>query len=84
MQEMRTPVERIQLSGKRISIAVKTGSPETRITKKSGELIYLDVAASPEKNNANLEIIKFLSKMFGKKARIVSGATKKRKIVALE
>ena len=46
--------------------------------------IKLDVAAPPEHNKANIEVIKFLSKYFDADVRIVSGLKAKRKIIAID
>lgn len=42
------------------------------------------VAAPPERNKANIELVRFLSKLLGRKVRIVSGLAGKRKRIAAE
>jgi len=41
----------------------------------------LNIKASPEKGEANKEIVKFLSKLLKKQVRIVSGLKSKEKII---
>jgi len=42
------------------------------------------VKARPEDNKANIEIIKFLSRLLKKKVRIVSGLKSRKKIIQVE
>lgn len=44
----------------------------------------LDVAAPPDNNKANIEIIKFLYKLTGKRVKILSGKTSKLKLIKFE
>ena len=46
-----------------INLIVKTNQKKTEITKQDGDTYYLNVKAEPEKGKANLEIIKFFSKL---------------------
>ena len=43
----------------------------------------LNIKEKAEKNKANIEIIKFLSKQFGKRVRIVKGLKSKIKVINL-
>lgn len=69
---------------KQLLIIVKPNAPKTKILSESATEIKLAVAAPPEHNKANIEVIKFLSKYFGADVRIVSGLKAKRKIVRIE
>lgn len=67
---------------KRISIAVKTNSGDSRIDFDAAAGIYRAfLKASPEKGKANTELLKLLRKTFGARAAIVSGAKSRRKTV---
>ena len=66
----------------RINIKVRTNAPETKITKEDN-LIYLDVHAKPENNQANIEIIKFFHRLYKKPVTIVAGLTSKKKILEI-
>ena len=39
------------------------------------------IKAPPEDNKANVEVVKFFSKIVGKKVKIVSGMTSKKKVI---
>ncbi|MEJ2267536.1 MAG: DUF167 family protein [Nanoarchaeota archaeon] len=67
----------------RLKIKVKTNQPKTEIIEK-GDTWKVNVHAKPESGKANEEIIKFFSKMFKKKVRIVAGAVSKKKILEIE
>jgi len=61
---------------------------KVNVNKKKTEVInsdpfVLNVKEKAEKDKANLEIIKFLSKYFGKKIKIVKGLKSKNKIIDL-
>jgi len=67
-----------------ISVKVKPNFPETKIISETESEIKLAVAAPAEQNKANIELIKFLSKKFGKNVKILRGLTSKKKIIALD
>jgi len=66
-----------------LKIKVKTRQKETKIISQSEDEIILAVKSPPEKNKANLEIIKFLSKHFKIKVRIIKGLKSKNKLIDL-
>jgi len=66
----------------RIVIKVKTNQPKTEIVEKS-EVWKVNVKAKPENNKANEEIIKFFSKLFKKRVRIVRGLKIRTKILEI-
>jgi len=66
-----------------LKIKVKTRQKETKIISQSEDEIVLAVKSPPEKNKANLEIIKFLSKHFKIKVRIIKGLKSKNKLIDL-
>ncbi len=66
-----------------ISVTAKPNSPKTRITFESESEIRIDIAAPAENNRANIELIKFLSKKFGKNVRIMRGLASKKKLVEI-
>lgn len=67
-------------------IKAKPNARETKIISyDAGSDEYLvDVAARAEDNLANIEIIKYFSRLSGKRAKIKSGLTSKRKHIILE
>ena len=67
-----------------IIVKVKPNSPETKIVSETADEMTVEIAAPAENNKANIELIKFLSKKFGKHVRIVRGLTSKKKIIVLE
>jgi len=66
-----------------ISAIVKPNSPKTKIISETESEIRIDIAAPAENNKANIELIKFLSKKFGKNVRIIRGLASKRKIIEI-
>lgn len=67
----------------RINIKVRTNAPETKITKEESGLVYLDVHAKPENNEANIEIIKFFHRLYKQPVTIVAGLTSKKKVLQI-
>ena len=67
-----------------LNIHAQPNKRVTTITKEEGGTLFLDVHAKPENNAANDEIVRFLSKRYGKTVRIVSGRVSKRKTVRIE
>jgi uncharacterized protein (TIGR00251 family) len=61
-----------------ISIFVKPNSPKFRIEFENGEIVVYATEV-PERGKVNKEIIKELSKFFGAKVELASGATSKEK-----
>ena len=58
----------------KIKIIVRPSSPKTRITKYDSTrcALRVDIAAAPDKDNANKELIKFFYKLTKKKTSIIS------------
>jgi uncharacterized protein len=73
------------LSAGRIPIIARPNSRKTLISgyDEAREALKVDVAAPPEDNKANIELIRFFSKLSGRKARIAVGMKSKHKIIAL-
>jgi len=66
-----------------IHVRVKPNASQTRIVSETENEMTLEVAAHPENNRANIEIIKFLKKHFGTEVRILSGLKSKTKMVTV-
>lgn len=70
----------------KFKILVKTNAKKNKLsgfdTEKNAWRI--EITALPEKNKANIEIIKFLTKQLGRKVRIVSGLKSREKICEAE
>ena len=64
-----------------INIKVKTNQKKFSIEKKDNVWL-ISVTAPPERNKANIEIIKELSKIYGS-ARIVSGLKSNKKVIEI-
>lgn len=71
-------------SGK-VKILVKTGAIETKLKEFDAEkgAWRVDVAARPLENEANIEIVKFFSRLVKKQVRILSGLTSKEKVLLI-
>lgn len=74
------PPSRIFIN-KRVVVRVKVNRPKTKIVEATPEIIQVDIAAPPENNKANIELLKFFSRITKKACRIVSGRTTKEKII---
>ncbi|MCF7872356.1 DUF167 domain-containing protein [Candidatus Woesearchaeota archaeon] len=68
-----------------IMLIVRTNSNKTQINSfdTARQAYVLDVAAPPQDNKANIEIVKFFKRELGKDIRILSGATAKKKLIRL-
>ena len=64
-----------------VNIKVKAGMPNTEITGEEKGVYCVNVHAKAEDNKANIEIIKFFSKIAGKRIRILKGVKSKRKVI---
>lgn len=68
-----------------LDVEVRPGAPRTRITgfQEARHAVRVDVAARPEKGEANRELAAFLVKLAGRGSgvSIVHGATSRRKTV---
>ncbi|MBD3330367.1 DUF167 domain-containing protein [Candidatus Peregrinibacteria bacterium] len=71
-----------------LRIKVIPGSPKTCISEiMADETIKIRIAAPPEKNKANKELIKFLAKELKigtERIKILSGRTEKLKLIKIE
>lgn len=72
------------LKKSKFQIIVKPDCTKTEIIGTENDAIRLNVAAHADKNKANKEIIKFLSKKLKKKVVISSGLKSKIKIVEVK
>ncbi len=68
-----------------LKIIVKPNSSSNEILGFDSEkqALKISIAAPADKNKANLELIKFLSKLLKKKVRIKTGLKSKEKIVCI-
>lgn len=73
------------ISNNFFKIVVKTGSPKTEITgyDESRKAVKVNVHAPPVEGKANVEVIKFFSKLLKKKVEIKSGKTSKEKLLKI-
>jgi uncharacterized protein (TIGR00251 family) len=73
-------------SASRITIIAKPNSPKTEILgyDQERQAYRVNVHAKPEAGKANIELVKFFSKLTKKRVRIVSGLTSKEKVLVFE
>jgi uncharacterized protein (TIGR00251 family) len=69
-----------------LKIIVKTNSPKTQIIDwdETKCALKVNVHAKPENNEANIEVIRFFSKLLKKKVIIKSGTRSKEKLLYIE
>lgn len=65
-----------------MEIIVKPNKNKTEIIKETPSQIIINVKAAPEKGKANKEIIKFLTKHFKKRVKIIKGLKSKKKQIS--
>ena len=63
-------------------VVVKTGCKKSKVVDSSELKVYLK--SRPVEGKANIELVKFLSRHFKCKVRIVSGFRSKKKLISLE
>ena len=73
----------MQIKDKKFKIIVKANARENKIISfgKDRNAYRISISAKPEDNKANIEIIKFLSKLLKKKVKIASGLKSREKII---
>ncbi len=67
-------------------IIVRPSSPQTKVLGWDDvrQALRVAIAAPPEDNKANLEVIKFFSKLLKKRVRILRGLTSREKVLHVE
>ena len=70
----------------RLKIIVRPNSSENKIIgyDESRKAIKVNIAAKPEENKANMEVIKFFSRLLKKRVKIKDGLTSKEKLLFFE
>jgi uncharacterized protein (TIGR00251 family) len=73
------------INNSHIKILVKPNSPKTEIIRWDEErsALRVNVHAKPEDNEANIEVVKFFSKLLKKKVSIKSGLRSKEKLLQI-
>ncbi len=66
-----------------LEVRVKTNSNQSNLYRKDGNLI-LELQSPPKDNKANIEAIKYLTKLFGCEASISHGPKSKNKTFLLK
>ena len=69
-----------------LKILVKTNSSKTEIIEwdDSKNILKVNVHAKPENNEANIEVIKYFSKLLKKKVIIKSGTRSREKLLFID
>ena len=75
----------MQIKESKFKVIVKTKANKNELLgfDREKQAYKLNIKAAPEKGKANKEITKFLSKLFKKQVRIVSGLKSKEKIIEI-
>ena len=70
----------------RLKIIVRPNSSENKIIgyDESRKAVKVNIAAKPEENKANMEVIKFFSRLLKKRVKIKSGFISKEKLLLLK
>lgn len=83
MQEVQAYLERVRLIQGRVWIKVKPNASKTGIVNIDDSGFTVQIKAPAEDNKANIELIKFLSKLTKKRVRILSGFSRRLKLVEI-
>jgi len=69
-----------------LAVLVKPNSPKTEILgwDENRKMLRISVAAVPDKDKANIELLKFLKKETGMKCEIKFGARSRDKVIKFE
>jgi len=69
----------------KLAVRVKPNAKETKIQgyDDGRKAVLIDVAAPPEDDKANVELLKFLKRELGKPVLLHSGATSREKIISV-
>lgn len=75
----------MDIQSSKFKIIVKPDSKESKIDgfDKERNAYRISIKARPENNKANIEVIKFLSKLLKRKVKIASGLKSKEKIIEI-
>ncbi|MBS3138594.1 YggU family protein [Candidatus Woesearchaeota archaeon] len=66
-----------------LEVKVVPNASKTENVSIENNIVKVRIAAPPDKNKANVELLKFLKKEFGLKFKIKSGATSREKVLEL-
>lgn len=66
-----------------LRVKVKPNSNFNAITGFDDDVIHVDISAPADKDKANKEVIRFFSKLLGRRVRIASGLKSKEKLLEL-
>ena len=64
-----------------VEVKVKPGKTKTEIINEENKILIVNVKGKAENNQANKELIRFFSKLAGKRVRIIRGMKSKNKII---
>ena len=75
----------MQIKESSFKIIVRPNSQKNQILNydKAKQAYRVNIKAKPEHNKANIEIIKFFSKLLKKRVRIVKGLNSKEKLIKI-
>ncbi|MDP3765486.1 MAG: DUF167 family protein [Nanoarchaeota archaeon] len=75
----------MEIKESRFNVIVRPNSKENKIDSfdKGKNAYRISIRAKAEDNKANIEIIKFLSKLLKKKVKIISGFKSREKIIEI-
>lgn len=67
------------------SVIIRPNSGKNEVTGHSESLkaYTISIKAKPEHNKANIELIKFLSRILNKNVKIISGLSSRRKLIKI-
>ena len=73
------------IDGESLAVIVRPGAPKNAVRgwDEARKGLRVDIAAAPENNKANIEVIKLFSKLLKKEVSIRHGLTERKKILRI-
>lgn len=73
------------VKNKTLHVHVKPNAPKTQVIglDENKNIVKIAVAAVPDKDKANRELVKFISRSLGKKVEIISGKRSREKMMRI-
>lgn len=71
------------IADSKLRIKVRSASKKTEIKGVKDGVVLVNIVAPADKNKANLEVVKFFSKLLKKQVRIKSGLKSREKVLLI-
>ncbi len=76
-----TDLKELLENNQTIQVIVKPNSSKSEIIGIDDNIVRVNIKAPAKSNRANIEVIKFFSKLSGKRVKIITGKKSKKKLL---